>query len=67
MAGFIQGQSRNQTTLSPESLDKYIAEDNPVRFVDAFVDALDFDGMGFTHAVPEATGRPPYDPADLIK
>lgn len=66
MAGCIQGQGRNQTTLFPESLDEYIAEDNPVRFVDAFVDTLDLDGMGFTHAVPEATDRPPYDPADLI-
>ena len=67
MAGFIQGQSRSQSTLFPESLDEYIAAENPIRFVDAFVDTLDFDGMGFTHAVPEATGRPPYDPGDLVK
>lgn len=67
MAGFIEGQSREQTTLFPESLDEYIAEDNPVRFIDAFVDTLDFEGMGFAHAVPEATGRPPYDPGDLVK
>lgn len=52
MAGFIQGQSRNQTTLFPESLEEHIAEENPVSFVDAFVDTLDFESMGFTHAIP---------------
>jgi len=63
----IQGSDRGQLTLFPEALDDYIAEDNPVRFLDAFVETLDFRGFGFQHAVLEETGRPPYHPADLLK
>ena len=63
----IEGQERNQVTLFPDVLDDYVAEDNPVRFVDAFVDALDLAGLGFRHAVLQETGRPPYHPADLLK
>jgi len=63
----IQGSDREQLTLFPEALDDYIAEDNPVRFLDAFVETLDFRGFGFQHAVLEETGRPPYHPADLLK
>ncbi len=61
----IQGLSRDQITLSPESLDEYITDDNPVRLLDAFVNAKDLQNLGFKRAVPEETGRPPYDPADL--
>jgi transposase len=53
--------------MFPESLDDYIAEDNPVRFMDAFVDSLDLQELGFERAVPKETGRPPYDPRDLLK
>jgi transposase len=63
----IQGSDREQLTLFPEALDDYIAEDNPVRLLDAFVETLDFRGLGFQHAVLEETGRPPYHPADLLK
>src|SRR3990172_7624690 len=63
----IQGSDRGQLTLFPEALDDYIAEDNPVRFLDAFVETLDFRGFGFQHAVLEDTGRPPYYPAALLK
>ena len=63
----IQGHSRDQITLFPESLDEYITDDNPVRFLDAFVNAMDLQNRGFKRAVPEETGRPPYDPADLLK
>ena len=63
----IQGSDRNQLTLFPEALDEYIAEDNPVRFLDAFVETLDFGGLGFLHAMLQETGRPPYHPADLLK
>lgn len=63
----IQGHSRDQITLFPESLDEYIADDNPIRFLDAFVNAMDLQNIGFKRAVPEETGRPPYDPADLLK
>jgi transposase len=63
----IQGTDRDQLTLFPEALDDYIAQDNPVRFIDAFVDSLDLQGLGFTHAIPAETGRPPYHPGDLLK
>lgn len=63
----IRGQSRHQGTLFPERLDELIREDNPVRVIDAFVDTLDLKGLGFRKAQYAATGRPPYDPADLLK
>src|SRR3990170_3349296 len=64
---YIQGSDRNQLTLFPEALDEYIAEDNPVRFLDAFVETLNLAVMDFGHAVLQDTGRPPYHPADLLK
>jgi len=63
----IRGSAREQLTLFPEALDEYITADNPVRFLDVFVDTLDFGGLGFRHAVLQETGRPPYHPADLLK
>ena len=63
----IQGHSGDHITLFPESLDEYITDDNPVRFLDAFVNAMDLQNLGFKRAVPEETGRPPCDPADLLK
>ena len=67
MKRYVEGQDRSQATLFPESLDKYIAEDNPVRVVDVFVDELDLKELGFEGAEPEATGRPAYHPATLLK
>ena len=63
----IQGNDRDQLTLFPQALDEYIAEENPVRFIDAFVDSLDLKQLGFRHAVLQETGRPPYHPGDLLK
>ncbi len=63
----IEGLNRGQLTLLPEALDDYIARDNPVRFLDAFVGTLDLAGLGFSHAVLKETGRPPYHPGDLLK
>jgi transposase len=63
----ITGPSRHQTTLFPESLDELIAQDHPVRVIDAFVDSLDLGQLGFRKVVAEATGRPPYAPGDLLK
>ena len=63
----IQGVNRHEAICFPERLDDYIAEDNPVRFIDAFVDALDLVACGFQRAVPAATGRPGYAPGDLLK
>jgi len=65
--GFVQGVHRDQRVMFPESLDEYIAVDNPVRFIDAFVDSLDLQALGFERAVPEERGRPPYHPGDLLK
>jgi transposase len=63
----ITGHDRSQTLLLPESLDEYVSPDNPVRFIDAFVDKLDLAATGFAGVEPRATGRPSYDPADLLK
>src|SRR5271170_2694507 len=64
---YITGHDRRQTLLLPESVDDYVGAENPVRFVDAFVDGLDLAAAGFTRVVPEATGRPGYAPGDLLK
>lgn len=65
--GYIHGESREQVYLLPEAIDDYIGPENPVRFLDVFVEKLDLAALGFTHATPAATGRPPYDPADLLR
>ena len=67
MSRFIEGEDRSQATLLPEYLDDYIAEDNPVRAVDAFVEELDLKQLGFAGADPASTGRPAYHPAVLLK
>lgn len=67
MKRFIEGEDRSQSTLFPERLDDYIGEDNPVRIVDVFVDELDLARLGFEGAAPEATSRPAYHPATLLK
>jgi len=67
MKRFIVGESRNQSTLFPESLDDYVIEDNPVRVIDVFTDELDLDELGFSRVKPCATGRPAYHPAILLK
>jgi transposase len=63
----IQGCDRDQTLLLPNSVADYIGPDNPVRFVEAFVDQLDLQEAGFCRVEPKETGRPGYDPADLLK
>jgi transposase len=67
MKRFIEGENRLQNTLFPERLDDYIAEDNAIRIVDAFVDKLDLLSLGFEGAEPSATGRPGYHPAVMLK
>jgi transposase len=61
------GLDRSQTLLLPERLDDYIVAENPVRFLDAFVGSLDLHALGFAKARCADTGRPPYDPAALLK
>jgi transposase len=67
MKRFIEGENRGQGTLLPELLDDYVAEDNPVRVVDVFVDELDLGKLGFERVQPAKTGRPAYHPAVLLK
>ena len=67
MKRFIEGESRTQGTLLPESLDEYITDTNPVRVVDVFVDELDLGKLGFAGVDPAATGRPAYHPSVLLK
>jgi hypothetical protein len=63
----ISGHDRSQTLLLPESLDDYVGLENPVRFIDAFVDGLDLAAAGFARVAPNSTGRPGYAPEDLLK
>lgn len=63
----IPGSDRSQMLLLPETVDDYVGPDNPVRFIDAFVDGLDLAKAGFTRVEPKATGRPGYAPTDLLK
>src|SRR5689334_21987991 len=61
------GLDRSQTLLFPERLEDYVAGENPVRFLDAFVEQLDLAQLGFTKAICATTGSPPYPPAALLK
>ena len=63
----ISGFERSQILLLPEVVDDYVGVDNPVRFIDAFVDELDLSAAGFVRVAAKATGRPGYSPADLLK
>jgi len=65
--GYIQNEDRNQIVLLPQCIDDYIAEENSVRVIDAFVASLDLNELGFSKSVPAKTGRPPYSPSDLLK
>src|SRR3989442_12504382 len=64
---FIQGEGRGQGTLFPVELDELIPEDHVCRVIDAFVGRLDVAGLGFERAEAAETGRPGYDPRDLLK
>ncbi|HEX4892174.1 MAG TPA: IS1182 family transposase [Hyphomicrobiaceae bacterium] len=66
MKRFIEGQDRSQSTLLPDCIEDYVEADNPVRAVDAFIDMLDLATLGF-NVEPEATGRPGYHPATMLK
>ncbi|MEH2567455.1 transposase [Bradyrhizobium sp. AZCC 2289] len=67
MTRFVVGDDRDQSALFPERLDDYLGEDNPVRAIDVLVDELDLAKLGFDGVEPEATGRPAYHPATLLK
>ena len=63
----IFGFERSQLLLLPEAVDDYVGVDNPVRFIDQFVDGLDLAAAGFNRVTPKATSRPGYAPGDLLK
>jgi transposase len=67
MSGFVEGIDRSQSSLFPAHLEDYVAEDNPVRAVDAFVEGLDLGKLGFGRVEPLEKGRPCYHPATLLK
>jgi len=67
MKRFVEGLDRGQETLFPETLDDFVEEENPVRVVEAFVEALDLGALGFGGIDPKATGRPSYHPSVLLK
>src|SRR5947209_6648013 len=67
MKRFVEGVDRGQSTLFPECVEDWISEDNPVRVIDLFVDALDLGEMAFEGVDPAATGRPAYHPSVLLK
>jgi transposase len=67
MSGFVEGIDRSQSSLFPAALEDYVAEDNLVRAVDAFVEGLDLGKLGFGRFVPLERGRPCYHPATLLK
>jgi transposase len=67
MKRFVAGADRGQSTLLPECLDDFIDESNPVRVIDAFVEALDLAELGFDGVEPAATGRPSYHPSVCLK
>lgn len=67
MGRFVEGADRRQDFLLPASLDDYVSEDNPVRAVEAFIDALDLKALEFVGMAPAETGRPAYHPATMLK
>ena len=67
MKRFVQGEARSQMSLLPECLNDFVSEDNPVRVVEAFIDALNLEQLGFSGVVPQATGRPAYHPSIMLK
>ena len=67
MSGFVEGIDGSQSTFFPATLDDYVAEENPVRAVDAFVEGIDLGKLGFGRVTPLEQGRPGYHPATLLK
>jgi len=64
---YISGASREQMIMMPDCIDDYVGEENTVRVIDAYVNGLDMQMLGFSHPTPNDTGRPRYNPKDLLK
>ena len=67
MSEHVNGTHREQTVLFPNTIEQYVEKENAVRFIDAFVDSLNLEKLGFKHSIIAETGRPSYDPSDLLK
>ena len=67
MKRFVEGVDREQASFFPECLEDWIAEENAVRVIEAFVEGLDLGALGFSAVAPKATGRPSYHPSVLLK
>ena len=67
MSEHVAGLNRDQTLIFPDTLEEYVDKENPVRFIDAFIDSLNLEKLGFTHSIPNELGRPSYNPSDLLK
>jgi transposase len=65
--GYIEGNGRDQGTLFPVLLDDFVPADHICRVIDAFVAKLAMSELGFERARAAETGRPGYDPRDLLK
>jgi len=64
---FISGENREQSLIMPEIIDDYVAEDNTVRVIEAYINSLNLEELSFTKHEPHKTGRPMYNPKDLLK
>jgi transposase len=64
---FICGEARGQIIFLPDCIDDYVSDDNSVRVIDAYVNSLNLIELGFSSAELNTTGRPPYNPQDLLK
>ena len=64
---YISGEGREQIILLPDSINDYVDENNAVRVIDAYIASLDLSELGFNKTELNMTGRPPYDPKDLLK
>lgn len=65
--GYIKGVDRNQIILFPECMDDYIKENSPVRVIEEYAEQLDIVKLGFKKAICAETGRPPFNPRDMLK
>src|SRR6185503_6636195 len=63
----VRGADREQTLLLRETIEDYVAPENPVRLIDAFVASLDLHALGFAKAIAAYTWRPAYDPGTLLR
>ena len=64
---YLRGESRDQISLLPKSLEDYVSDNAVVRFIDGFVDSLDLGELGFNRTKLASTGRPPYSPDCLLR